>query len=148
MADQARYTAYCGLYCQDCIPSDRRLFDLLDELDGRIEELQLEKYAALKAEKEEAFRDYPAFVAVLQALRRLRCESPCAEGGCKPGCAIRACVREKGYDGCRGCGDFESCRLLAPLTAHHPGLLHNLRMIKAYGPWGWSGRSGKHYRWQ
>ena len=43
-----KYTAYCGLYCLDCIPSNIRLFEILNELEKLLEEVKFDKYAELK----------------------------------------------------------------------------------------------------
>ncbi|MGA9140525.1 MAG: hypothetical protein WBZ29_09890 [Methanocella sp.] len=34
MPGDERFTAYCGLYCRDCIPSDMRLFDALEVFEA------------------------------------------------------------------------------------------------------------------
>jgi hypothetical protein len=147
MSGDERYTAYCGLYCKDCIPSNERLFRTVDELDGLLDELQFEKYAALKAKELPAFADYTTFSRVLGELKSLECKELCIEGGCKEDCRIRACVREKGIRGCWQCEKFEACELHESLKSYHPGLVHNLRMIKLYGPDDWSDKRGRHYKW-
>ncbi len=147
MPGDALYTACCGIYCKDCIPSNERLFATAAALEAMLSDAQFEKYAALKARELPALGDYPAFARVLGELQKLRCHAVCAEGGCKAGCKIRACVRYKSLRGCWECGIFESCDLLAPMRMYHPGHLHNLRTIKQYGPDDWSERRGRHYQW-
>lgn len=147
MPGDDRYTAYCGLYCKDCIPSNARLFQTVDELDTLLEEVQFEKYAALQAKGSPEFADYAAFVRVLRGLKTLKCKTLCTEGGCKEDCRIRTCVREKGFRGCWLCEKFEACKLHESLKSYHPALVHNLRVIKLYGPDDWSDKRGRHYNW-
>ena len=45
MVDSRKYTAFCGLYCLDCIPSNKHLFSILDEVENTLTTLQFEKYA-------------------------------------------------------------------------------------------------------
>jgi hypothetical protein len=147
MPGDDRYTAYCGLYCKDCIPSDEKLFQAVEALEGILDDLQIEKYAALKAKKDPAFRDYGTFVRVLGSLKGLKCKNLCTEGGCKENCLIRDCVLARGFRGCWTCEKFEACELHEPLKLYHPGLAHNLRMIRQYGPDDWSEKRGRHYNW-
>lgn len=58
----------------------------------------------------------------------MRCPGGCLNGGGNPGCKIRNCVQKKGLDGCRDCGDFESCVKFAFLkTVHGDACQKNLR---------------------
>jgi hypothetical protein len=147
MPGDDRYTAYCGLYCKDCIPSDEKLYKIADELEDVLDGLQFGKYAALKAKASPVFAEYATFVRVLQGLKSLECKAFCTEGGCKENCRIRACVLEKGLRGCWLCDKFEACELHESLKSFHPCLVHNLRMIKSYGPDDWSDKRGRHYKW-
>jgi hypothetical protein len=85
METDGRYTSYCGLYCRDCIPSNRSLFALVRDLEDKLAELHFEEYAALKARGDAAFVDYQNFLGVLQAIRGLECKVPCRAGGCGAG---------------------------------------------------------------
>ncbi|MEW6554436.1 MAG: DUF3795 domain-containing protein [Actinomycetota bacterium] len=148
MGDNAARTAYCGLYCGDCIPSQARLFELLQELRGIAAELHLDDYAALIARRDEAFRDYAAFEKMLALLSGLRCPAPCRGGGGKPTCAIRECALDKDFAGCWECPDRRGCALLEPLRAFHGGSIDgNLDAVAEHGVEGWADRRGKHYPW-
>ena len=81
-----RLTAYCGLCCIDCIPSRTDLFQMADEMEAMLADMQFEKYAELKAESIEPFQAYSTFQSVLHHIRDLRCPKPCREGGGKPDC--------------------------------------------------------------
>ena len=61
METERTYTSYCGLYCRDCIPSNRRLFALAGELESKLAELHFEEYAAHKAKGDAAFSGYQGF---------------------------------------------------------------------------------------
>ena len=58
-------TAYCGLYCGDCIPGNKRLYALVSELQELLTETGFAHYAAFKTNKVPAFKDYDAFINVL-----------------------------------------------------------------------------------
>ncbi len=148
MEDERTCTAYCGLYCRDCIPSDRRLFDLARELESELARVRLEEYARLKTPADAAFADYPAFLKVLRAVRGLECRAPCRAGGGKVACSVRDCVLARGLGGCWDCAERGTCRLLAPLLRFHPNLEHHLELIRREGPDGWSGKRRGHYPWQ
>jgi hypothetical protein len=141
------FTAYCGIYCKDCIPSDGALFKALDELIGHLDRVGLDEYARAIAKSHAKFNDYPVFLEVLGEIRKLECINFCREGGCRPDCRVRACAIGKGYEGCWECADLHGCELLRPLKDIHPSLGHNLEMIREHGVDDWSGWRGKHYKW-
>jgi hypothetical protein len=147
MPGDDRYTAYCGLYCKDCIPSNEKFFRIADELMDLLDELQFEEYAALKVKVSPEFTDYATFVRVLRGMKSIECKGLCTGGGCDKDCRIRICVREKELRGCWLCEKFEACELHESLKSFHPCLVHNLRMIKQYGPDDWSDKRGRHYKW-
>jgi hypothetical protein len=141
-------TAYCGLYCGDCIPSNSRLFELIDELLELSSSLCLEKYAGLLAGVRPTFADYAVFERVLSELSELRCSDPCRKGGGRSDCPIRLCARGKGFEGCWECDIRLECELLQPMRNFHgDNIDHNLKTIAEHGPHDWAGRRGKHYPW-
>ena len=146
MINSNKYTAYCGLYCLDCIPSNKELFDILDELESLLREVNFKKYAELKSKSNEPFNDYPKFIEVLHEIQKLECTSLCTEGGCKENCKIRECVKEKDYEGCWECDDYKECELLEHLKGIH-SIEHNLEMITKYGVDDWANKREKHYNW-
>lgn len=141
-----KFTAYCGLYCSDCIPSNQELFELLDRMETLLKELKFHEYAQLKSKTYEIFKDYPAFLKVLKEMNKLKCKAICTEGGCKVDCKIRECVNNHKFEGCWECSDFKSCQLLEPLKEFH-NLEFNLEMIKKHGPKKWTSYRANHYRW-
>ncbi|MEA4900537.1 DUF3795 domain-containing protein [Desulfitobacterium sp.] len=152
MGENRRYTALCGLYCLDCIPSNRNLFRIVEQLEAMLADLQFEKYAAHKANRSKVFEDYGKFVEVFKEIKKVECKVPCYEGpsselGCSRNCKVRSCVVDKHYSGCWDCESFSNCELLSPLKEFHPGLEHNLQMIKDYGIDNWIEKREKHYNW-
>ena len=149
--DQAHHTAYCGLFCPDCIRSNETLFRTVDEFRRQLRELRFSSYADMKASTGEdfrvdTFRDYPVFEQVLQAIADLRCAAPCRDEECVPNCQVRRCVLERGQLGCWECSDFRTCDILQPLRDFHgEAINHNLAIIKQYGPSGWSHKRAKPY---
>ena len=115
--DEQALTAYCGLYCRDCIPCRRTLFSLAGDLEAELAGARFEEYARLKTRANAAFADYPAFLGVLRAIRGLECRGPCRSGGGKAVCAVRDCVLARGLAGCWHCGESGTCGLLAPLLS-------------------------------
>lgn len=146
MKNHKKYTAYCGLYCLDCIPSNERLFYLLNELESLLEDVNFDKYAELKSKSNETFNYYPKFIEVLYEMKKLECTSVCSEDGCKEDCKIIECVKEKQYEGCWECDNFKDCKLLDHLKRIHP-IEHNLEMIREYGVDNWADKRGTHYNW-
>jgi hypothetical protein len=146
MNQNKKYTAYCGLFCPDCIPSNKRLFKVLDELETLLIEIKFDKYAELKSKSSATFKDYSKFLNVLEEMKKLECKEVCTEGGCKEDCKIRKCVKEKQYEGCWECDDFKACQLLEHLKKIHP-IEHNLKMIKQHGVNNWTCKREKHYKW-
>jgi hypothetical protein len=148
MDNERALTAYCGLYCGDCIPSHERLFEVLAELRRLADDLSLDRYAELLAKNKAAFEDYPAFESILAELAALRCPATCRDGGGRPDCSIRACAQDKGLEGCWGCDVRRGCALLEPLRGFHGDTIDgNLDAIAEHGPETWSEERGKHYPW-
>ncbi len=144
---EKKLTSYCGLYCLDCIPSQKYFFKSLDTFKGELDKLEFEKYAQVKANKNPTFKKYSEFCEVLEAIKKLECIKPCRENGGYPDCKIRACAIKKNYQGCWECHEYKSCELLAPLKEVHAILDDNLDLIKQVGINNWSANRGKHYSW-
>lgn len=143
-----RYTAWCGLNCMDCIPSNAAFFAQLQKLADALVKLQFEKYAELKSLSNGIFSEYPTFVRVLSAIKSLQCSAPCKEGGGKPDCEVKICAQSRGMKGCWECDDRPSCIRLDHLRHIHPNLDYHLDLINAHGPDNWHQMRRKHYRWQ
>lgn len=150
--DCRKLTAYCGLYCGDCILSNQRFFELIDELDVLLQEIKFSNYAEFKSKRSNVFHKYPDFISVLREIKKLKCnpqcyEGPCSKLGCGSDCTIRKCVIDKGYEGCWECKSYMTCDDLVKHKDFHPGLEQNLDMIKKYGINNWVNKRGKHYNW-
>ena len=144
--ENKEFTAYCSLYCDDCIPFNQPLFNAAEKLREELDEGHFDKYAELKSRKNKVLNDYQIFKKVLSELIKLKCGKTCTSGGGNPSCRIRDCVCKKGIKGCWECLGFEDCQLLEPLSIYHGDTPEcNLRLIKEYGIENWTGRRGKHY---
>jgi hypothetical protein len=141
-------TAYCGLCCGDCIPSNAAFFSLVQSLDDVLNKLQFEDYARLKSEKNPIFKEYRMFLQVLREIKSLKCTGPCRNGGGKTECEVRNCVQSRGYDGCWECDVRSTCHLLDPLRGIHPNIGYHLELIRQYGLEEWFKKRRAHYRWQ
>lgn len=148
MKSDRGFTAYCGLYCGDCIPSNQELFDAAEKLKEKLDGEQFDRYAGLKSRSNRIFNDYEVFRNVLSELIKLKCGKTCINGGGKPDCRIRECVHRKGLEGCWECSRFEDCELLEPLSVFHGDTpKNNLRLIRKHGVDNWADKRGKHYLW-
>jgi hypothetical protein len=142
-------TAYCGLYCGDCIRYKSRAADVAQDLLAELENTDWDKYAEMSTD--EAFKHYQLCQAVLKAIVRRKCNEPCRVGGGCPtfSCRIIECCREKGLEGCWECGEFEECSefdFLKPL--HGDASVQNLKKIKELGLNDWVQQRHKFYVWQ
>ena len=90
-----KFTAFCGLCCIDCIPSNHNFFNIVQNLEEILSDLQFDEYAKLKAKNNPFFEEYPMFIKVLREIESLKCPVPCREGGGKPECEVRIAYRGK-----------------------------------------------------
>ena len=150
-------TAYCGLYCGDCIRYRSKAADLAKELISELQNTGFDKYAELKSgstkqfDAVKQFEHYEECCGVLEAISSLQCNNPCrVGGGCQTfTCDILECCHNKKLEGCWQCGEFESCGKFEPLDSIHgdtPQL--NLKKIKELGLGKWVGYRSKCYVWQ
>jgi hypothetical protein len=143
-------TAYCGLYCGDCIRFKCRASDLSDELLDELEKQHFSQYANVKRHQEKGFENFQMTVSSLKAISSIKCEIPCRLGGdgCGGSCEIIICVTKKRLKGCWDCPGFEECDKLDFLKPFHgQGPLKNLRAIKEHGIESWTGYREKCYPW-
>ena len=143
-------TSFCGLWCNDCIPSNEKLYSLTSELGQLLENIGFKNYADFKSNKVPEFKDYDTFVSVLNAFEKLHCynycrKGPCSEAGCTKSCQIRACAIGKGFNGCWECDVYLSCEHINKMASVHPDIKHNLSMIKEHGIDKWKAYRGRHY---
>ena len=146
MPGDKRYTAYCGLYCADCIPSKGELFSTVNELERLLEQLHVGQYAAIKSETNAVFKGFDTFMEMLRAIKGLESSAPCREG-CKPDCRIVRCAVGKGYEGCWQCNQNMECDKLERLKRIHPCLRDHLQLLAGEDLDNWSGKRGRHYTW-
>ena len=143
-------TAYCGLYCGDCINYRSRAGDLARDLMSELQNVEYEKYTKVKNIPIPEFEHYGEFKKVLAEIVRLQCNQPCRVGGGCPAfiCGIVACCQDKGFDGCWECAEFEACGEFEFLEKFHgDGPEKNLKKIKELGPDAWSGHRHKFFKW-
>jgi len=144
----SRYTAYCGLCCLDCIPSDSEFFELIDGFEDKLDELQFGQYVLLKYQSHGMLGDYPEFMKTLAKIKSLKCSKPCRLGGGNADCRVRKCATSNGYEGCWACDGRAECGLLNELREFHPNLDYHLDIIAENGMHKWMDKRKAHYRWQ
>ena len=150
-------TAYCGLYCGDCIRYRSKAADLARDLLGELQDTQFDKYAEYKSgpakqfHPVKQFENYKKCCEVLRAIIDLQCNNPCRVGGGCPtfSCNILECCQSQGYQGCWECGEFESCEKFEKLKAcHGDGPQQNFKKIRELGLDKWAEHRCKPYVWQ
>jgi len=145
------FTAYCGLYCGDCIRYRSKAADLARELLSELRATEFGKYAEVKSHSMEELRNYEQSCRVLEAIIKLQCNAPCRVGGGCPtfSCEILKCCRSKGYRGCWECQDFEACGKFKSLEKYHGDApVQHLRKIKEVGVDKWAEHRPKFFVWQ
>ncbi len=151
-------TAFCGLYCEDCIRFQSQAASLAEKLLKALDQEGYGVYAAAKAGGDparikgvEAYAGYDQALALLEALVDGRCDSPCRLGGdgCSDNCPVKDCCLQRGLEGCWQCGDFNKCAkadFLEPISGTYPK--QNVCIIEKDGLDGWSARRCRFYKWQ
>ena len=144
-------TGYCGLYCGDCIRYQSRAADLAGELLRELQKTEFEKYAVVKSRSTKDLAHYDETLKALEAIVKLQCNAPCRVGGGCPtfSCGILECCRERGFEGCWECDEFEDCPKFDFLKPYHgDGPLQNLRKIRELGWDRWIEHREKFFTWQ
>ena len=143
-------TAYCGLYCGDCIRYRSKAADLARELENELQKVKFDGYAEVKSTSVKEFGYYKEFCRVLDVIAKLKCDTPCRAGGdgCLQPCEIKECVQSKNLEGYWKCNEFERCEKFEFLKPFHGDTPHkNLRKIKEYGFDRWVEHREKFYVW-
>jgi len=144
-------TAYCGLYCGDCIRYRSKAADLASDLISVLQNVGFDKYAEVKSLSVKELGHYKECCKVLEAIVGLQCNNPCrVGGGCLTfSCKIVECCQRRGFEGCWECGELEICKEFEFLKPFHGDTsLQNLRKIKELGLSKWVEHRQKFYVWQ
>lgn len=143
-------TAYCGLYCGDCIRFKSKASALASDLLNELETAKFGDYAKVKQSQISDFQHFEVMLKLLGHISQLICEVPCRQGGdgCIDSCQIIECVKEKSFEGCWECTDYVTCEKLEFLKPFHGDTpLNNLHKIKELGIHAWAKHRGKCYHW-
>ena len=142
-------TAYCGLYCGDCIRYKSKASNLAHDLREELKRAQFDKYAEVKSISVDEFKNYKECLEVLDAIVELQCNNTCRGGGCPTfSCKIIECCTTKGLAGCWQCDEFEQCKEHEFLEPFHGDLpKKNLRKIRALGLEKWLEHREKFFKW-
>jgi hypothetical protein len=152
--EEMELTAYCGLYCGDCLRYHSKASDLAAALLSEFQAGYYERYAEVKSKSKDSVTELAHFkecCQVLAAVVALNCEQPCrVGGGCTQfSCSIVECCQEKGYQGCWECGDNENCEKFTSMKPFHgESCFQNLQEIKKHGLEKWAKHRHKFYVWQ
>jgi len=148
--NERNFTAYCGLYCGDCIRYKSRASDVANELMKEIDKFHFTEYANVKRTHTKEFEKFDSFISTLRAISDIKCNIPCRLGGdgCGGKCEIIKCVKDKAFEGCWECNSFKKCEKLDFLKPFHgDSPLINLRKIKEFGMDNWVKHREKCYQW-
>ncbi|MDR0476950.1 MAG: DUF3795 domain-containing protein [Desulfobulbaceae bacterium] len=118
-------TAYCGLFCRDCLRYESEVIDKAKSLLSALEERKFDQYAEAKMQFDSSFEDYPLFIVLLKKIIALECKKSCRQGGgCSAfDCPILKCCLEKQYEGCWQCERLTDCDkfdFLKPFHGENP----------------------------
>lgn len=81
--EEKELTAYCGLYCADCIHFRNKHSKLAGQLKEALENADFQSYTNVKSPFGLEFQQYDAFFTVLEALISHSCSEDCrTSGGC------------------------------------------------------------------
>ena len=147
---EVELTAYCGLYCGDCIRYKSKFAKSARDLANELRNVKFEKYAEVKSLSLKDLEHYQEFFEVLDLMAKLQCDTPCRAGGdgCLQSCEIKKCVQLKNLQGCWECDEFEGCVKFAFLKPMHGDTPRkNLSRIKKYGLHRWVTHREKFYVW-
>lgn len=144
-------TAYCGIYCPDCIHLHNQYSTLSQELLTHLKKIEFDKYASIESPFGAKFTHWDKFSTVLHKLASTQCENPCRPGGGCSGtaCKIMMCCQEKEFEGCWECNDVEQCDkfdFLEPRCGQMPK--NNILKIKTHGIENWTDKRANFYIWQ
>jgi hypothetical protein len=133
MENSANLTAYCGLYCGECLMYKNKVADLARDLRKELRESKFDKIAPALSGFMKELKDYPICYAVLGAMVKLRCRKSCYDGGGHP-CKVRDCCTKKGFRGCWECDIFDTCTKLNFLRqVHGDAHIKNMKIISKKG---------------
>jgi len=147
---EAELTAYCGLYCGDCLRYRSKVTQLARDLTSELQAVRFDKYAEVKSAAVKGLEHYDEYLQVLHTISELGCDTPCRAGGdgCSKPCEIKRCVELKNLEGCWECDELEGCGKFEFLKLLHGNVpKENLRKIRKYGLDKWAKHRGKFYSW-
>lgn len=147
---EVQLTAYCGLYCGDCLRFRSKVTYLARDLLSELQAVGFDQYAEVKSAAVKELKYYKECRQVLAAIVGLGCDTPCRAGGdgCSGPCEIKNCVQIKKLQGCWECDELKDCgkfEFLKPVCGDAPQ--ENLRKIKEHGLSKWAKHRGKYYAW-
>ena len=124
---------FCGINCKNCKARSQRRLELAKAFKASLQELPLDVFKQILP----PFKNIDEVMAFLDFLPMLSgsqtcctsVEQPCGD----PNCAIRTCVKSKGYRTCAECRDYQVCSKLDFLKPHHTTLISDLNFIKEKG---------------
>lgn len=148
MPTEIELTAYCGLYCGDCIRYKSVVADLAQDLIERLQTSEWGKYAEVSSNA--IFKHYEDSIGVLNAIVQRKCDDGCRKGGgCKTfSCQIIECCQKRGFEGCWQCSEFQKCDKFEFLKQFHGDYpTENLKIIKDKGLNDWAVYRQSFYNW-
>jgi hypothetical protein len=138
----ARHTTACGLFCDECLSSQKQFLERIQQFEKWLSQMHFEDYIRLIAPKHPHLQQQTFFWNTLQVVKKLSCPHPCSQASVSQECQIVQCTVEKGFSDCWQCEENESCGLLAPIKRLH-AVAHHLDELRRTNEDDWSQRKSK-----
>jgi hypothetical protein len=144
-------TAYCGLYCKDCMHYKNNYSIHAQRLIDELKRIEFREYAKINSGFKANLENFDIFSDVLKTLAAIKCDKTCRVGGGCSGnpCTIMKCCLSKDHEGCWECNEIGPCEkfdILTPVCGENPKI--NLSLIKKHGVESWVDFRKKFYIWQ
>jgi hypothetical protein len=115
----------CGTVCAVCDLGNGTIAEIAHELKQNLQSWGILKWASQVSGGSEI--DFNNLNKSLDWINTyIRCLG-CEKGGGPPGCSIRICAKERGYELCSECPELEECKNFNWLTKSHKRLKEKLR---------------------
>lgn len=148
MTSDADLVTYCGIYCGDCLGYTGVIAEATDAFLDLLDKYKF--YVTARNMFPEELGDYNRLIDMLLFMSELKCYKTCRERSDEEAsCIVRSCCKERGFNACYDCSDFEVCETLTSVLGglHLEACLQNLGEIREMGLEAWLRDGTRHHYW-